>query len=123
MTRTGVNLKRAMNERVLPTLRALGFSVVPSGGPTWNEGDYFSRTIHGRQQIIRIARQKFGGALGLNVGRQRPDGAFEYMRWHELGLSPEHLKYSSENELTVAVERLLTFVDGTILSWLGAPAE
>jgi hypothetical protein len=123
MTRARVNLKRAMNERVVPTLRALGFSVVPSGGPTWNDGDYFSRTIHGRQQIIRIARQKFGGGLGLNVGRQSPDGSFEYMRWHELGLSPEHLKYSSEDELTAAVERLLMFVDDAILPWLGAPAD
>lgn len=123
MTPARVNLKRAMNERVAPTLRALGFSVVPSGGPTWIEGDYFSRTVHGRQQIIRIARQKFGGALGLNVGQQRPDGSFEYMRWHELGLSPERLKYSSEDELTAAVERLLTFVDDAILPWLGAAAE
>jgi len=112
-----------MNEKVVPTLRALGFSVVPSGGPTWNEGDYFSRTVHRRQQIIRIGRQKFGGALGLNVGRQLADGSFDYMRWHELGLSLEHLKYSSEDELAAAIERLLAFVDDAILPWLAAPAD
>ena len=110
-----------MNERVVPRLLGLEFLIVPSGGSAWQEGDYFRRSGKEREQIIRIGRQTFGNAIGLNVARQREDGSYEYLKWHEKGLAAEQLRYSSQEELDAVLNRLLSFLDSDILPWLGAP--
>src|SRR5467141_2939783 len=91
----------SMGHVIVPRLQELGFAVMsPANNGKWNDCSYFSRRSgEGREQIIMIGRDKFGGALGVLVGRQRPDGSFEYTDWMKAGLNQERLEYRTQKDL------------------------
>jgi hypothetical protein len=108
-----------MNRLVVPRLREAGFAfVVDENATRWKEGEYFRRSKHAREQVIRIGSKKFGGALGLNVVAQQPDGSYKYLRWHEQGLEPADLRYSNQDELDAALLRIIYFLETQGFPWL-----
>jgi hypothetical protein len=113
-----------MNRLIVPRLRQAGFGfVVDENATSWKAGEYFRRSKNSREQVIRIGSKKFGGALGLNVVAEQPDGSYKYMRWHEQGLDPADLRYSSQDELDAALLRVIYFLDTQGFQWLDEQAS
>lgn len=118
-----MDIARTIQRVVVPVLTMKGFGIISRDlepVARWKDGSWFQRLRDGRDQTIVISRDKFGHVLGLNIGAQRRDGSYEYMRWHDLGLDPQSLKYEDQATLDRAVRQVLSFIEHAALPWLDA---
>ncbi len=119
-----VSLERTVNEVLAPYLLSRGFTIAGSKGgrSSWAEGRYFRRLRSDREDVIFLGRDKFGQAVSLNIARQKQDGSYAYMDWHNRGLTRERLKYSNQQDLDELLKFLLWYFDGEIVPWLESMA-
>lgn len=117
---TKVSLARSINEVLAPQLKERGFSIwdIDEEARTWKEGRIFRRTRDGRGETILIGRDKFGKALGFTVARQRQDGSYAYMDWHNRGLTRDRLRYRNTDELNEVLGFLVKYFDDQVAAWL-----
>lgn len=119
MAHPKLSVTRTINRLVVPKLRAAGFTFVLSEDAIrMKDGDYFQRSRNQRREIVRLGPMKFGKALGLNIAAEQADGSYTYMRWHEHGLTPADLTYSTQEELDSALLRVIYFLETHGFAWL-----
>jgi hypothetical protein len=116
-----IHFTASVNRILVPRLLGLGFRVEGDRDPQrWKEGCYFTRDRNRRSQSILFGRDKFGHALGWNIARERDDGTFEYMKYLQHGLTLAQMRYRTEAELHVVLERLVRFLDAEVTPWFEA---
>ena len=114
-------LANAINGALLPFLSAHGFGLEETPGVAlrqWRQGAAFVRGHEQGRSVVIVAPAKFGKQLGLNIGRTRDGKIFEWMRWHEQGLTVADLRYSNQAELEAGVSRIIEFLHAHGLKWL-----
>lgn len=117
-----VNLTKAINTTLAPELTKRGFSMRDGtkDASRWSEGRFFRRERNGREDILLIGRDKYGGALAFTVVRERQDGSSAYMDWHNRGLTRERLRYGDQDELNELLMFLVRYFDEHVAPWLAS---
>jgi hypothetical protein len=123
MSTTTVNVAKSVNQTLVPHLGRLGFVVEgDDDGKGWRETRFFRRTRSGNCESIFFGKSKFGRELGLTLAKVQADGKSEYLEIrHKLPM--EVLRYETQEELELVLERIRQFIDEEAVPWFDRPFE